>query len=150
MRKIYLDVCCWNRPFDDQTQTRIHLEAEAVLAIVAEIERGRWQLISSEVVDLEIDQNPDPQRRERIRHSLPRRVQVMLDDRTAARACELEAAGFLGMDALHLAAAEAARVDVFLTTDDQLLRRAKRSAKQLRIRVENPLTWLQTVLGQKR
>src|SRR3989442_10626151 len=50
-----LDVCCWNRPFDDQTQNRIHLEAEAVLAIVAEIKRGHWQLISSEVIDLEID-----------------------------------------------------------------------------------------------
>jgi hypothetical protein len=26
--RIYLDVCCLNRPFDDQTQARIHLEAE--------------------------------------------------------------------------------------------------------------------------
>ena len=28
---IYLDVCCLNRPFDDQTQERIRLESEAVL-----------------------------------------------------------------------------------------------------------------------
>lgn len=26
---IYLDVCCLNRPFDDQTQERIGLEAKA-------------------------------------------------------------------------------------------------------------------------
>lgn len=25
---IYLDNCCYNRPFDDQTQERIHLESE--------------------------------------------------------------------------------------------------------------------------
>lgn len=36
--KIYLNVCCLNRPFDDQTQTRIHLEAEAVLSIIQSVE----------------------------------------------------------------------------------------------------------------
>jgi hypothetical protein len=35
---IYLDVCCLNRPFDDQTQERIRLEAEAVLRILANIQ----------------------------------------------------------------------------------------------------------------
>ena len=60
MNKIYLDVCCWNRPFDDQTQTRVHLEAEAILAIVSEIERGDSQLLHSEIVDLEIADTPDP------------------------------------------------------------------------------------------
>jgi hypothetical protein len=29
--RIYLDACCLNRPFDDQTQERIRLESEAVL-----------------------------------------------------------------------------------------------------------------------
>ena len=38
---LYLDNSVLNRPFDDQTQPRIHLEAEAVLAIVADIENGR-------------------------------------------------------------------------------------------------------------
>ncbi|BAZ26615.1 hypothetical protein NIES4073_75230 [Kalymmatonema gypsitolerans NIES-4073] len=32
---IYLDVCCLNRPFNDQTQERIRLEAEAVFIILA-------------------------------------------------------------------------------------------------------------------
>jgi len=35
---VYLDVCCLNRPFDDQTQDRIHLESEAVLLILKHIE----------------------------------------------------------------------------------------------------------------
>ena len=68
MKKVYLDVCCWNRPFDDQTQTRIHLEAEAVLAIVSEVERRRWTLVSSEVVDMEIDTIRSIQRRDRVRN----------------------------------------------------------------------------------
>jgi len=41
-----------------------------------------------------------------------------------------------------------ARADVFLTSDDRLLRRARRAQKRLRVRVENPLSWLQTVLEE--
>jgi len=47
MTKIYLDVCCLNRPFDDQTQARIRLEAEAVLIILAQCETGHWEWIGS-------------------------------------------------------------------------------------------------------
>ena len=73
MTKIYMDVCCWNRPFDDQTQARVHLEAEAVLAVVSEIEGGQLQLLHSEVVDLEIANAPDLKRRERLQTLIPRR-----------------------------------------------------------------------------
>lgn len=69
-----------------------------------------------------------------------------LDDRALARAEELEAMGLLGMDAFHLALAERAGVDVFLTTDDRFLRRAVRVQKRVRVRVENPLEWLHNVL----
>ena len=37
---VNLDVYCLNRPFDDQSQDRIHLEAEAVLAIIRHIEQS--------------------------------------------------------------------------------------------------------------
>ncbi len=50
MAKVYLDACCLNRPFDDQTQDRIHLEAEAVLLILTHVESGRWQWIGSEAL----------------------------------------------------------------------------------------------------
>ena len=39
MISIYLDVCCLNRPFDDQSQPRIHLESEAILTILAQCEQ---------------------------------------------------------------------------------------------------------------
>ena len=151
MKTLYLDVCCWNRPFDDQTQPRIHLEAEAVLAIIAAIQRGQCRLISSEAIDLEIDQTPDQERLERLRNSIPQtRTRVEFDNHAVTRARELEALGFPAMDALHLAAAEAAHADVFLTTDDRLLRRARRARKRLRVRVENPLIWLQTMVRERR
>jgi hypothetical protein len=57
--KIYLDVCCLNRPFDDQTQHRIRLESEAVIAILDCCQSKDWQLVGSEVIDFEISQTPD-------------------------------------------------------------------------------------------
>ena len=64
--KVYLDVCCLNRPFDDQTQDRIRLEAEAVLMILSQCEAGHWEWIGSEVVTLEISRTPDSERRRRV------------------------------------------------------------------------------------
>ena len=48
MITVYFDVCCLNRPFDDQKQDRIHLEAEAVLLIITHIQAREWTWISSE------------------------------------------------------------------------------------------------------
>jgi hypothetical protein len=49
---IYLDVCCFNRPFDDQTQERVRLESEAVLLILGRCQRGELQLVGSEAIAL--------------------------------------------------------------------------------------------------
>jgi len=50
--------------------------------------------------------------------------------------------GFKPFDATHIANAEAANADVFLTTDDRLLRNAQRHLGNLRTSVQNPVYWL--------
>jgi len=65
-----------------------------------------------------------------------------IGEKELARASELEKLGFIGFDALHLACAEMGKADVFLTTDDRLLKLAKKLAKKLRVNVENPLDWI--------
>lgn len=45
--RIYLDNCCYNRPFDDQSQIKIHLEAQAKLYIQAKIREGTYDLVWS-------------------------------------------------------------------------------------------------------
>jgi predicted nucleic acid-binding protein len=144
--KIYFDVCCLNRPFDDQNQARIRLEAEAVLMALARCDAGDWEWIGSEVIDFEIKQTPDPERRRRTQvlasHA---RGYVAVGKGEVRRAQQLKAWSISSYDALHLACAESGGADVFLTTDDQLLRKAAAYADQLRIRVENPLTWLREV-----
>jgi len=49
--KIYLDVCCLNRPFDDSTQDRIRLESEAILTILERCLQGNWSLVISEITE---------------------------------------------------------------------------------------------------
>lgn len=56
-------------------------------------------------------------------------VAKSLQERTAA----LIALVFVGFDALHLAAAELAGADVFVTTDDRLLALAKKSTTPVRV-----------------
>jgi predicted nucleic acid-binding protein len=140
---IYFDVCCLNRPFDDQAQSRIRLESEAVLTIMQRIEAGELQWVGSEILEAEIDNTPDPVRRERVGLSLAlTTTRVELDDGIEARAAELESLGFHAIDALHLASAEAGKASVLLTTDDKFLNRAARLTSLLQIQVENPLAWL--------
>lgn len=38
--QIYLDLCCFNRPYDDQSQVRIHLETEAIILLQERIKLG--------------------------------------------------------------------------------------------------------------
>ena len=147
MPRIYLDVCCLNRPFDDQRQDRIRLEAEAVLLILGRCEAGAWQWLSSAVVEEEVNNTPSSERRSRVRNMLSgAHSTVALTDAAIARAQELKAMGFRTYDALHLACAEQATVDIFLTTDDRVLRIATRHTAQLKVRVANPLDWLLEVI----
>jgi predicted nucleic acid-binding protein len=46
--------------------------------------------------------------------------------------------GFKFYDALHLAFAEAGGADIFLTTDDRLLRKAQQYRDSINVMVENP------------
>ena len=141
--KIYLDVSCLNRPFDDQTQIRVRLEAEAVLLILARLDDGEWEQTSSEMAIIETDAIPDLRRRARVRVLLPPEKSILkLTQSVRDRAAELVALGFGPADAVHVAAAEQSGADVLLSCDDRLCRLAKRRALELRVRVVNPVTWL--------
>jgi predicted nucleic acid-binding protein len=91
-----------------------------------------------------MENTPDLERRQRLKLLIPRpHRHVRCDRRMVPRALELEQRGFAGIDALHIASAESAGADVFLTTDDRLLRLAARHSDFLRVRVANPLAWVQ-------
>ena len=122
--KIYLDNCCFNRPFDDQTQVKINLEAQAKIKIQKEIKDGIHALVWSYILDYEISKCPYIDRREAI---APWRflASEIVKEETAdiiKAAEELESQGVKAFDALHIACAKASGCDFFITTDKRLLK----------------------------
>ena len=100
--------------------------------------------MASEVSLLEIEAIGDPDLQKKVADLLPDSEYVVsLSEMGLRRGGELQAKGFKPADALHLAAAEQSRVEVFLTCDDRLLRRAASLRGLLKVRVVNPLTWWQ-------
>ena len=141
--RVYLDACCLGRLTDDQTQRRIREEAEAVELVLGLVARGSIEWITSEALAEEIRWNPSAERRIESETLLAKASEAAeIDDRIAQRARELQSFGYGALDALHLAAAEAARVDVLLSTDDQFVRRASHGAGHPRVTVRNPLSWV--------
>jgi hypothetical protein len=148
MRTIYLDLCCLNRPFDDQHQARVRLESEAVLGIVQLARLGELTLIGSEALDLESSQNPDTDRRRKVEAFLSAatsKVTVGAGERQRGR--DLESLGLQAFDALHIACAESAGAEVLLTTDDRFRKKAARLQNKLALRVENPAKWYPEVIA---
>ena len=141
--KLYLDVSCLNRPFDDQSQERIRLEAEAVRLIFIRFDNGDWTQISSEMAAIEVAAIPDADRQRKVTRRLPDgAVSLILDEEVFRRAAVLEGLGLKAADALHVAAAESGKADAFLTCDDRLLKWSARHRRKVHVAIANPVTWL--------
>jgi predicted nucleic acid-binding protein len=147
MTRIYLDNCVINRPFDDQSQERIRLETEAIILLLSRLERKEWAWLGSQALEIEIDKMPDPDQQSRLRRVIGfASLTIEIGEKELKRAGELQKLGFAGFDAVHLACAESGKADIFLTTDDRLLKLAKRLTRKLHIKVENPLDWMKEMI----
>ncbi len=139
-----MDVCCLNRPFDDQSQDRIRIESEAVLAILDRCLHD-WALVGSEAIDYEISKIPDDERKTGVNVlAAISRDRVNVDESIFRRASELEAIGLKALDALHLACAEKS-AEVMLTTDDEVVKKVMVNDSLIKVRVENPVRWLMEI-----
>jgi predicted nucleic acid-binding protein len=149
--KIYLDVCCLNRPFDNQSDERIHLESEAIISILSYCQSGEWQLIGSSVIDFEISLTPDKERKRNVSilSSIAKEI-IDIEAWVIERALELQNFGIKPLDALHISSAEKGGADVFLTTDDKLLKIVNQKNIMLQTRIDNPLKWLLEVIQSGR
>lgn len=141
--RIYLDVSCLNRPFDDQQQARIRMESEAVTLILERIDAGIWLLLSSEIIRIEVAAMSDRERKARV-HALfaDSDDTIRLSEGVFRRAAKLVKMKFGVADALHVASAERLNADVLLTCDDRLIRLGRRNQKVLRVAILDPVTWL--------
>ena len=135
--RVYLDNCCYNRPFDDQTQLKIRLETEAKLRIQHLMRIGAVEYAWSKVLDYELGQSPFFDQIEEICDWADWvAVYICMDDSIAAEGAAIMTCGVKRMDALHFASAKAAGCDWFLTTDRGIL---KRISSLDGMRVANPV-----------
>ena len=140
--RIYLDNCCYNRPFDEQTQMRIFLETQAKLHIQEQIKNKKIELAVSFISRYENFENPDVIGSMSIAfffHKATIYIGAENYDEIFHKASEFVKIGIKMKDATHLVCAIKANCDYFLTTDDKLIK--KYNEKE--IIVCNPITFLQ-------
>jgi len=139
MVRVYLDNCCYNRPFDDQSRIEIRLEADAKLYIQELVKNQTLELVWSFVLDYESSFNPFADRRERIQawrylaaHHCGFSVEVV------EKAQLLMQLGLRQVDASHLACAILSQADYFITTDKRVLNK-----HVTEIQTINPMTFIE-------
>jgi predicted nucleic acid-binding protein len=122
--RIYLDNCCYNRPFDDQNQMKIHLETIAKLYIQSEIRKGVYELVWSYMLDYENNENPYEEKQEAIQiwETIAKFIcKSSIDILQKGKIIEL--LGIMPKDALHIACAVQTNCRYFITTDIKLLKK---------------------------
>ena len=149
MLKLYLDNCCYNRPFDDLSQEKNKIEAQAIETIIKMYSNGNIIIYKSRALEFEINKITNINKRKQVEElirllkleSIP--YSYELDNRVE----ELEKSNIHFMDAYHLAYAESAFVNYFITVDKQLINVSKRS--NIKLKVMNPIEFLMEVVKWK-
>ena len=139
--RIYLDNCCYNRPYDDQEFVSIHLETLAKLHIQDQIRNNVYELATSDMLYYEVSQIPHAM------HKLI--IQKFIQEYSAVHAGiqnleEIEEivhgvmeTGIKYKDAFHVASAIYTRCSYLLTTDKRLLK-----FQSDRIALVNPIDFI--------
>ena len=143
--RLYLDNCCFNRPYDDQTNLNIRLEAEAKLFIQNEILKKNYELAWSFMMDYEISANPFYDRQ--LAFMKWKNIAV-LDiepaEKILTKGKEIMQNNIKQKDAIHIACAIKAECGYFLTTDRNILNKNIPEIKLI-----NPLDFIrQSYIGR--
>jgi len=121
--KIYLDICCFNRPYDDQSQLKIELETKAKLFVQDLIITKKIDLSWSYILDFENSKNSHSQKAAAIQKW--RKIAVSDIDESPEiieLAKNIQKTGIKNIDSLHIACAVFSNCEYFLTTDRRILK----------------------------
>jgi predicted nucleic acid-binding protein len=146
--KVYLDLCVYNRPFDDQTNERIFIEARAFYIVIKWLEEGKIICIHSDALEYENGLTLNPDRKGRVKSCLSlSKEYIKLSGFSIKRANEIINLGFRDMDALHIAMAEEGKAHYFVTCDDGIIDIAEKNQERLKVKVCSILEFLEEVMG---
>lgn len=124
--RVYLDNCCYNRPYDDQSQMRIYLDTDAKLHIQDMIKNNELELVTSYMLDYENAKNRFFHKKQAISEFMNENetyyVSQDKNEEAVRIAEEIKKTGVKNADALHVACAILAKSNYFITTDDRLLK----------------------------
>ncbi|RLC13569.1 MAG: PIN domain protein [Deltaproteobacteria bacterium] len=144
---IYLDNCCFNRPFDDQSFIRIKLETDAKLHIQGKVRRQELELTWSYILEFENSMNPYKNKRERIQKWKIFASNVVCETPTILSCGHtFQEQGVKKKDSLHLACAIEGQCDYFLTTDDKLLKKRQDITE---VHIISPVEFVTTILEER-
>ena len=139
--RVYLDNCCYNRPYDDQTSTTISLETQAKLKIQELIKKQKIELVTSYMLAYENNANPFEMRRTTISEFINENETVFVSvnsvEHVETKAKEIMNTGIKFKDACHVASAILAGADCFISTDYRLLKYVTND-----IKIMNPLDFI--------
>ena len=138
--KIYLDNCCYNRPFDLPSNPTIIFESSAKMLIQKLILNGQIILASSFVINEEVSVITNKEKRNLILGFLDNaEIYVAGDklDEVLPLATEIMKTGIKYMDASHISCSIISKCDYLITTDKRLLK-----FKSDKINVINPIDFI--------
>lgn len=145
MLKLYLDNCCYSRPFDDLKQEKIKLEVDAIEKILSKCTSKEFELYKSTAIDFEIAKINSESKRRQVEdlYDAMDSIEIEYSTNIKQRVMDLKGYNVKNMDALHLAFAESKNVDYFITTDKLLINASKRI--KLNIKVINPIEFMEVI-----
>lgn len=145
--RLYLDMCCYNRPYDDQSQIKVSLEAQAKLHIQKLIQERELELVASYMLRYECSQNPYEMRRKAILEFVDTNTAAYVGlnrkNDVEANAEEIMKTGVKFKDACHVASAILAGCEYFVSTDIRLLK-----YKTDKIKLVGPVEFLTETEGE--
>jgi len=124
--RVYLDNCCYYRPFDNQEQRDIFDETMAKLYIQELVKYDCLTLVYSYISLDEIEANKAQTNKTSILKFIGDNASVYVGaeyaDASIQIANEIKNMGIKNFDALHIACAIIAKCDYFITTDKRILK----------------------------
>ena len=128
MLKLYLDNCCYNRPFDDLKQEKINLEARSNRCYLNMYVNNKIIIYKSRVIDYEISKISNGEKKRQVEdlYDALELENIPYNYDMDKRVDELEKFNIHYMDAYHIAFAESKEVDYFITVDKQLINSSKK------------------------
>ena len=140
--KIYLDNCCYNRPFDDKSQQRIFEETNVIFNIITLSHELDYIIFGSDVLILEIAKIKDFQKQHQVlafySQTVNQNINLSEEIENLAESI-VKISKIHDFDALHLTSAIIGGSDIFFTTDYKFIKSCDKL--DLKISVINPINF---------